>query len=334
MNQAPKKIVFFNRKPRPLGNYSIEIYFQEIRKYINEHFEVIFLEMPYVSSGFFRRLANAIFCYLNQGDVNHITGDIHYVATFLKKRKTVLTVLDCGMLKDKAGFGKYILKLFWFSIPLKKAKIITAISEATKNDIGRYIKCDLNKIEVVYVCINPIFQRNLKEFYTEEPRILQIGTATNKNLQRLIPALETIKCQLVIIGKVTEDILELIKVNKINVEIIDWRLTDEEIVEQYSLCDIVSFTSTLEGFGMPIIEGNAIGRIVVTSNISSMKEVANDAAILVDPYDIQSIENGFKKAIYDKETRNHIIENGFKNSKKFNPKFIANQYISIYNKIG
>ena len=61
MNQAPKKIVFFNRKPRPLGNYSIEIYFQEIRKYINEHFEVIFLEMPYVSSGFFRRLANAIF---------------------------------------------------------------------------------------------------------------------------------------------------------------------------------------------------------------------------------------------------------------------------------
>ena len=72
--------------------------------------------MPFESSGLFKRLANALYCIFKQGDINHITGDIHYVATFLKKKKTILTILDCGSLYQKKGFKYYVLKLIWFTI--------------------------------------------------------------------------------------------------------------------------------------------------------------------------------------------------------------------------
>ena len=68
-----------------------------------------------------------------------------------------------------------------------------------------------------------------------------------------------------------------------------WGLSDQEILQHYRDCDMVVFASTYEGFGMPIIEGNATGRPVVTSNICSMPEVAGAAACLVDPFDCSSI---------------------------------------------
>ena len=74
-------------------------------------------------------------------------------------------------------------------------------------------------------------------------------------------------------------------------------LSQEAIIQQYIDCDMLSFVSTYEGFGMPIIEAQAIGRPVITSNIGAMKEVALDTACLVDPYDVESIKNGIQKLI-------------------------------------
>ena len=69
-------------------------------------------------------------------------------------------------------------------------------------------------------------------------------------------------------------------------------LSNQEILDEYMNCDIVSFPSLYEGFGMPIIEGQAVGRVVFTSDLEPMKEIAGDAALLVDPYSIESIRNG------------------------------------------
>ncbi len=71
-------------------------------------------------------------------------------------------------------------------------------------------------------------------------------------------------------------------------------LTIDEVVDQYHKCDLVSFVSTYEGFGMPIVEANAIGRPVFTATVASMPEVAADAACLVDPFDVQAIRNGVR----------------------------------------
>jgi len=105
------------------------------------------------------------------------------------------------------------------------------------------------------------------------------------------------------------------------------------MVQQYVDADILTFVSTYEGFGMPIVEANVVGRPVLTSNISSMPEVAGDAACLVDPFDVNSIREGLLKIIQDDNYRNNLIEKGKVNAQRFNPSFIAKMYLDIYKKI-
>ena len=324
------RVVYFTRRPRNLGNFSLEIYFETVRKNLPDEINPIVCEMPFESNGFFKRFANCIYCLFNQGDVNHVTGDINYVAIFLKKRKTILTVLDCGMLQQTSGVKQFIFKQFWFNLPIRNVKLVTAISQATKDDILNYINCDPEKIKVVYVCVNSNFRESPSTFNKDQPKILQIGTAINKNINRLIDSLIDINCELTIIGKIDNELILKLKSNKINYNLIDWRLSDEEIIQQYLRCDILSFVSTLEGFGMPIVEANITGRVVVTSNISSMPEIAGDAAELVNPFNVESIRNGFLKVIENDEHRESLIKKGLENAKRFDSKKIANEYFDLY----
>ena len=84
---------------------------------------------------------------------------------------------------------------------------------------------------------------------------------------------------------------------------------------------------------MPIIEGQASGRIVITSNISPMKDVAGDGAILIDPFDDKSIKKAYLAVIKDQNLRENIIQKGFSNAKKYTIKTIKNQYYNIYKTI-
>ncbi len=136
-----------------------------------------------------------------------------------------------------------------------------------------------------------------------------------------------------IIGKISEEIKKLLKDNAVECEIYDRRLSEEEVINEYNKSDLLAFVSTLEGFGMPIIEANVIGRAVITSNITAMPEVAGDAAHYINPFSIQDIHHGFVKLINDKDYRNKLIEKGYENSARFSPKNIAQQYAQLYYKI-
>ena len=133
--------------------------------------------------------------------------------------------------------------------------------------------------------------------------------------------------------KIDSEIKNLAYENNINLELHDRRLSDEEVWEEYNKCDILSLVSTLEGFGMPIIEANVVGRVCITGNTSSMPEIAGNAAHIVNPFDIHDIHLGFKKIIDDKEYRDSLITNGFKNATRFSAVALANQYSKLYNKI-
>jgi glycosyltransferase involved in cell wall biosynthesis len=102
---------------------------------------------------------------------------------------------------------------------------------------------------------------------------------------------------------------------------------------EYQKCDILSFISTLEGFGMPIVEANAIGRVVITGNITSMPEVAGDAAHLVDPFSIDDMKRGFIKIINDGEYRNQLIEKGYSNCKRFSIETVTKKYMELYSEM-
>ena len=332
MENKEANVVFFQRKARNVGNYSVEFIFNDIRNRLQDKITFSTLYSKYESTGLFKRLYNCVEALLNQGSVNHVTGDINYLGLLLNKKKTIHTILDCVFIASSSGFKRSVLKYFWLAVPVKRSKFITAISTATKNEILKYVSCNPDKIIVIPVAISDRFIQRPKTFNKAKPVILQIGTAHNKNIPRLIEALKGISCTLQIVGKQNHAYENLLKEHTIEYTY-QWGLSDEDMISKYAEADIITLVSTYEGFGMPILEAQATGRPVITSNILSMPEVAGDAAYLADPFDVLSIREGFIKIISDDDYRDQLLKNGIENIKRFNPEKIALQYLSLYQKI-
>jgi glycosyltransferase involved in cell wall biosynthesis len=250
----------------------------------------------------------------------------------MPQKCTVLTILDCGMMHRKTGLENKIIKWLYIKLPVWKATIVTSISEETKREIVMYSNCNPQKVIVIPVAVNPQFQPFPKVFNESKPIILHIGTGYNKNLSRLISALRGIDCHLTIVGKLNDEHLDLMRANNIEYSN-EYNITNERILEKYIECDILSFVSTFEGFGMPIVEANCVERVVITSNVSSMPEVANNAACLVNPLDVSDIRKGFLNIISNKEYRETLINNGRINKLRFEPTTIASMYYKLYQKV-
>ena len=325
------KVTYYHRKPLP-GCHSIERLFSIIRLAMPPSICHSISTAAYPSKGFFRRLYNSLEAAWRQADVNHVTGDIHYVTTFLNRRETILTIHDCVMLTRLRGIRKAAVLFFWYWLPEKRTALITVVSESTKKEVLSYLRCDPAKIRVVRNCISPDFGPSPREFNAACPTILQVGTGENKNLLRVAEALEGIRCHLRIIGRLSTEQKRVLGLHKIDyTDVAD--IPDEELVRNYEECDLVVFASTYEGFGLPIIEGNAIGRPVVTSNVYSMPEVAGDAACIVDPYDVESIRAGILRIIEVPEYREELVRKGFSNVEKFSPQAVAAEYVKLYREI-
>jgi glycosyltransferase involved in cell wall biosynthesis len=286
----------------------------------------------FTSKGFFPRLYNVIEAAFRQGDVNHITGDVHFLTILLKKQKTILTIHDVGFMENPSSLKRFILKLFWLTLPVHKCRYITTVSQTTKDNVLQYISFPSENIFVIPVFVSEAFKPSSKEFNKDYPRILQIGTAPNKNLPRLAEALAGIPCKLVIIGTISDSQKQVLEQYKIDYETLK-ELSEEEVVRQYQLADIVTLISTLEGFGMPIVEANCVERAVITSNISSMPEVAGNAALLTNPFDIQVMRKDIVSLIENDNLRNILIENGRENRKRFQGEAVAQSYVELYQKI-
>ena len=108
------------------------------------------------------------------------------------------------------------------------------------------------------------------------------------------------------------------------------KLSDLELIEAYKRCDLVVFASLYEGFGMPILEAQAVGRPIATSNRYSMPEAAGDGALLVEPESTDSIRAAIEKILSDSTLRSRLIENGFRNVAKYTPTAIARLYEQVY----
>jgi glycosyltransferase involved in cell wall biosynthesis len=323
------KVVFFQRKKYP-GVYSIESLFLQLRAAFPEKIIAIKREMKFQSKGFFRRLYISFEASLHQGDVNHVTGDIHFITLFLRKRSTVLTIHDVGFMNHPNVIARIILKWFWLILPVSHCAAITVISQSTKAEVLKYVhKKYASKIHVIYNPLRLGFSFSPKVFESSSPVILQIGTKYNKNISRLIEAISKINCRLEIVGYVSDLTLRELEFHKIRFRI-SMNLSDQEIIEMYKSADIVALISTNEGFGLPIIEANATGRVVISSNLSSMPEIGGNAAHYVDPYDVKSIRDGFYRVIADAFYRKKLIENGVENIKRFELTKISNEYVNLY----
>ncbi len=324
------KISYFFRKKSPVF-HSIENIFDTVLDNV-EKFETVKHEVPYHSTGFINRLRIALFARKNQSDINHITGDIHFIAPFLKKNKTILTIHDIRAALEGKIFKRVLLRFFWFTIPLRSVRCITVISEFTKQELIKHFKVKPSKIHVINNCISELFSYKEKHLPQSKPVILQIGTKENKNLHRVVNALQGLSCKLIIIGTLSKQQVKLLEDKQIDYENY-YNLSGEDMIAKYTESDIVLFASIYEGFGMPIIEAHAIGRPVITSNLEPMKTVAADAALLVNPFNTSEIRKAVEKLLKDEDYCNLLVKKGLENVKLYRAKTIAAQYENVYSKV-
>ncbi|MBN9379458.1 MAG: glycosyltransferase family 4 protein [Chitinophagaceae bacterium] len=328
------KIRYFIRK-RTTGYFSIEEIFSSICRHLKGSpdlgLDCELDEVPFHFSpmNFFR---NIFYVRRRQGEINHITGDIHYaILGCSRKNLNVLTIHDCVILTKyrRWDIRYWIFRILWYEWPMAKADIVTVISEKTKNELVKGIWSGRKKIRVVNNFVDPVFTYTPRKFKETKPVFLFIGSTPNKNLDKVLEAIAGVDCKLDIVGKLSASQQVFIENNKLDVSV-SYGLSRAEIVEKYIQSDLVLFPSLYEGFGMLIVEANAVGRPVVTSDISPLREVAADAAILVDPYDAGAIRDAVLKIIRDETLRERLIANGRINVKRFQIETIIKNYIRIY----
>ena len=332
LSNTKPKVTFVHRKARAVGNYSLEFIFQDVRKRLLHQIDSYVFHSKYESNGVFKRLYNVFQLFFERKKIVHITGDVNYLGLLLNPNKTIHTILDCVQLTSTTGIKHTILKFFWLTVPVKKSKYITAISTSTKNEILKYAPCNPNKIVVIPVAISTQFKASPKIFNTQKPTILQLGTAHNKNIEALLEAVKDIPCIIDIVGAHQQHLVDYMEAHNMEYTY-SQGLTNNQIIQKYINADIVSLISTYEGFGMPILEGQATGRVVITANTYSMPEVGGNAAHYVTPTNIAEIKMGIQKIISDATYREQLITNGYENVKRFDAQTIAEQYYKLYQTI-
>ena len=331
--QAARIQVKYYRRKQHGAEFSLERVFDAVRDALPADIRADHWTCRFKSRGLLRRLLNMIEAPFHQGGISHITGDVHYLALLLSKRRTILTNHDCVSLHFTSGLSRARILWFWYRLPLRRVGAVTTVSEFSKEELVRYAHCDPILVEVIPNPLPSGFVPWPRRPNREVPVLLQVGTGEhNKNLNRVAEALRGIPCKLDIVGKLTDRQKQALESNSIDYTA-QSGLSDQEMIERYRNCDILVFASTYEGFGMPIIEANATGRPVVTSNIGPMPEVAGKAACLVDPFDCASIRAGVLRVIEDAGYRSHLIEEGFENVKRFQAEVIAAQYAALYRKV-
>ena len=304
----------------PGTGHSIEALFGSIQQETDRQPDIRTerVNLPYISRGWRSVWRNLRFVRTLKSDIFHITGDIHYVALALPGSRAVLTIHDCSTLVKSQGRPiRYTLFwLFWYYLPIRRASVVTAVSEKTRRELIGYVGRIAQKVIVVSNGYDPALRHRPASFQTSHPVLLQVGTAPNKNLVRLITALEGIPCTLLLIGPLTKAIQ-----TELQQRLIDYRqyenLSRAEVAQLYTDCDIVTFISTYEGFGMPVLEANAVGRVVITAIDSPMHDLFSDSAHFVNPLDIAAIRQGIVRLITDTAYRQKLVQAGLLNAQRY-----------------
>ena len=276
----------------------------------------------------------------------------HYVPRFTNISR-VCAIMDVSYLHYPEMFDKKDLYQLtkWTEYSVRHAQKVITISEYSKHAIMEAYSIASERIVVVYpgmsmslVKQKPQKSSLLTRFGIRAPYILSVGTLQpRKNFVRLIEAfslLEDKNMTLVIVGKkgwMYEDILAAPSVYgvKDRVKILDF-VNDDDLSTLYTHAQCFVLPSLYEGFGLPVLEAMAHECPIVVSNVSSIPEIAGDAAIYVDPLRVSSIAEGITKALFEHETspEKERLAIGKKRVSLFSWDTAAKQVLSILEDVG
>lgn len=277
---------------------------------------------------------------------------IHYpdsMAPLLARNKCIITVHDIAFraLKDVFTWKTKVWKNISTTLSVKKASRIISISEYTKCELEKYYgKSVVSKIDVVLNGFNdfsssPINEKLVREDILKlrnDKYILTVSTISpRKNIDGLIKAYDKIEnkngAKLVIAGAygwLYEDVLKLVQELNLSKHIVfTGKINDDELKYLYSNCELFTYLSFYEGFGLPPLEAMSYGKKCIVSDKSSIPEVVGDAAIKIDPYDIEEISYSID-TILNKNENKLSSDKIKKNIKRFSWEKCAERTIKVY----
>lgn len=246
--------------------------------------------------------------------------------------KTVYVLHDLNFIHSPKDLPFWVRKYYNRYVPryVKKAERIATVSEFTKQDIVNSFKANPDKIDVVYNGVNESYHHvdnDTKKFtrfkYSNgNPYFIYVGSINpRKNIANLLRAFDNFKkktpnnANLVIVGakmwggyKELDHVYKHMKYQKD--VLFTGRLSNEELNKVISSALAMVYVSKFEGFGIPILEAMKCQTPVITSNITSMPEVAGDAAFLIDPHSVNSITEAMLKIFMDENLRAELIKKG------------------------
>lgn len=254
------------------------------------------------------------------------------------KVPTTMVIHDLAFEHYPNYLNKAALNFYKYFVPryARRAKRIATVSNYTKNDIINSYHIDSGKIDVVFNGADEIYQPITEKKQMEARRIYSKGKEyflfvgaiqPRKNIVNLFKAFDKFKqtdqkeTKLIIVGRKgwsTDEIYHTYKSMEFKKEVIfTGRVSNTELKHLYGAARALTFIPYFEGFGIPIIEAQQCECPVITSNVTSMPEVANGSALLVDPYSIDSITEGLQKMSTDENLRQDLIEKSRINIQKY-----------------
>jgi glycosyltransferase involved in cell wall biosynthesis len=264
---------------------------------------------------------------------------------------SVLTIHDLIFLRFPEYYKKIDRKMYqsiYLSSCMRATKII-AISNQTKADLIHFFGIEPCKIEVIYQsCNNHFYEKVIDEvklsvqskFNLPRKFILSVGTIERrKNQLSLLKAVvkEQLDTTVVILGRPTEYINELYQfINKSGIQkqvIFLHNTTIEELQAIYQIAQVMVYPSFFEGFGLPVLESQASGCPVITSNISSLPEAGGEGALYINPTDILEIGHALRDILFNEQLKNNIIRKGAANAELFREKLVAERLMNFYIKV-
>lgn len=273
--------------------------------------------------------------------------------------KTVVTVHDLTPFVFPKEFPSGLKgKIKWQiqKFALRNANQIITDSESSKRDIVKFTGISRDKISVVYLAASDIFKPKIDtsllrrirvKYKLPDKFVLCVGDVTqNKNLPRLIDAVEKINVPLVMVGKAlvdenadlnnpwNKDLSQVRKKIYGNTKITCLGFVpNKDLVLLYNITSVFAMPSIYEGFGLPILEAMGCGCPVVTSKEGSIPEIAGEACKYVNAYDTDSIAKGIGEVFNNKNLQQELLKKGLIQSKKFTWQKTAEETMKVYRSV-
>ncbi len=315
----------------------------------------IFIPDRYLNILWYRWHTSLLPATLFTGPVDIYHGPDFALPPLGQRVRKVVTIHDLAFLEHPEyavpSLAAYLNKVVPEAVAA--ADVVATVSHEVGHTLVKYFQTPQEKLTVIPCGVGTHFRRitdpvllgaTQHKFNLRTPLVLAVGTLEpRKNHSGLIKAFAKAQqkkggpAMLAIAGEqgwLYEETKQLVADLKLEKKVrFLGRVTDIELVTLYSMADIFAFPSFFEGFGIPPLEAMACGAPVITSNLSALPEVAKDAALLINPYDVDALASAISHLLEDESLREELRQKGYERIKQYTWAMSAKKMLAVYQKL-